>query len=88
MTIELRLPDFEPGDSLEEIALKLDQMARALEVAFQESTQPAGGAQIGYAVQNMGTPRRTIDFSSATATEVREALSTLIKDLRDVGRLS
>lgn len=59
------------------------ELIRILDQKQEDEIQPV----TGYSVTNMGTARRTIDFASATATEVREFIATLADDLLAAGIL-
>jgi len=61
-----------------------DQFRHIIEQRLEQLEQPI---DLSWEVDNMGTERRTLDFASGTATEVREVLSTLIYVLKEKGVL-
>lgn len=61
-----------------------DQFRHIIEQRLEQLEQPL---DLNWEVTNMGTERKTLDFASGTATEVREALATLIDVLKSKGVL-
>lgn len=57
------------------------------QIIEQRLDDQSSAISIDWNVTNYGTPRKEIDFASATATEVREVLATLIKVMQDRGIL-
>ena len=81
--VKIPLPEYKDGDDMGLWAKKLVQ---ALSTILADVNTGPGG--LGWAVTNLTTKTKALDATGASASTVRTVLASLIKELKDSGRLS
>jgi hypothetical protein len=76
-----RYPEL-PADAPQEIRTAWNELIRSLGLRDRAASSPAGKFSVSNHVQN-----RTLDVSTATASDIAEVLGTLLKDLQQKGLL-